>query len=56
MFDICITFEEYIELGYTGRQFYKAIELAYQMHSCRDTLLAYIGRACKDNIAGFRTD
>ncbi|TIA28935.1 hypothetical protein D6C77_03210 [Aureobasidium pullulans] len=50
VFDMCITFSEYIELGYTGDKFFKAIELAYQLNESGDLLLAYISRACKYNI------
>lgn len=50
VFDIWITFSEYIELGYAGDRFYKAIELAYQMNQSEDWLLVYISRACKYNI------
>lgn len=50
VWDILITFSEYIELGYAGDRFPKAIELADQMNKSGDWLLAYILRACKHNI------
>lgn len=56
VFDIWITFSEYIELGYAGSNFYKAIELAYQMNSDTDWLLAYIRRACRYNIKRLSED
>jgi len=48
--DILVTFSEYIELGYSGGKFFKAIELAYQMNENDHWLHAYIERACKHNI------
>lgn len=49
VFDIWITFSEYVELYASGR-FFRAIELAYQMNESNDWLLVYISRACKYNI------